>query len=183
MSLTHLKEQLDALSVTAKKIDAQQGKSRTPLFDERLFSCLSHYLAPCVSEAKKRVEELEKEQQSASLSSLRATHLCEKLINQISALQREIATLSLRQQEKYFRPKSGLSMAQLYTSLSQHQEWERRLENSRKKAEDALKYSTSFYEHQKQLIITEQRLSRCREARKKIEANIAYKERKRYEGK
>lgn len=181
MNLTHLKQQLQNMAAEAAEIDNRRAESRTPLFDERLFPRRFRQLSPCVSEAKHLVEQLEKEQASGHLSSIRASHLCEKLINQISALQREIATLSVREQEKRFTPKASISISQLYQNLSQHQDWERRLDDMVRDATGALNNCASYQDqqkHQQQLLATEQRLSRCKAARQKIEAKIDYSERR-----
>lgn len=179
--ITQLKQQLHDISTHAAEIDIRRGDSRTPIFDERLFSRRFHQLTPCVAETQRLVTQLEKSQSSGHLSALQASHLCEKIINQISALQREMATLSVREQEKRFTPKAGISIDQLYQQLAQHQDWERRLQNKVREAEVAVNNCISFQQQQRQqqqLLATEQRLFRCREAREKIEVRIAYKEKK-----
>ena len=177
MSLTHLKEQLNNMSIQAQAIDKQRGESLKPLFDDRLFSCLSRLLSPCVQEAKNVIAQFEEEQKSGRLSSIRAAHLCEKLLNQVAALQREMATLSIREKEKRFAFKHTTSMNQLYQDLAQHQNWERRLEEKLNQIEAFFSYQTTQknqIEIQKHLIVTKERLSRCNKAKQKIESNIAF---------
>ncbi|AUW37792.1 prepilin peptidase [Grimontia hollisae] len=181
MDLTSLKVQLQALANSAADIDRKRGESANPLFDERLFSCLARLLTPCVIEAKSVVDTIEREQANGRLTAMRAEYLCEKLLNQLGALQREIATQSLRQQEKAMAPKYGASISQLYQDLAQHQGWERRLSDMIRDAEARLDTCSSFIEQQqaqKQLLVLEKRLARCKEARQKIEKRISFRERK-----
>lgn len=88
MDLSNLKAQLQTLANQAADIDRRRGESAKPLFDERLFTCLSRLLTPCVMEAQAVVTTLEREHSAGKLSGLRAEHLCEKLLNQIGALQK-----------------------------------------------------------------------------------------------
>ncbi|OEE68027.1 prepilin peptidase [Enterovibrio norvegicus FF-33] len=181
MDLSSLKEQLNALAIQAAEIDRRRGEGIKPLFDERLFRTLSRFLTPCVAEAKSVVDTLEREQSSGRLSPQRAEHLCEKLINQISALQREMATVSIRQKERSFAPRFGTSTGQLYQELAQHQEWERRLADMVRDAELNIAHGNTIAEQQgaqKNLLVAENRLARCRESKKKIEAQIAFREKK-----
>ncbi|MDD1782404.1 primosomal replication protein [Enterovibrio sp. ZSDZ35] len=181
MDLTQLKAELQSLATKAADIDRRRGEGAKPLFDERLFSCLSRLLSPCVAEAKGVVDTLEREKESGRLSNLRAAHLCDKLINQLSALQREVATVSVRAKEKTFVPKTRSSISQLYQDLAQHQDWERRLSDMVRDAESKLGRCETLAEQQaaqKHLLTTEKRLSRCREAKKNIESRIAFREKK-----
>ncbi len=181
MSLTHLKDALHNMSIQAQAIDKRRGESLKPLFDDRLFSCLSRFLCPCIQEAKNLIEQFEKEQKSGRLSSIRASHLCEKLLNQVSALQREMATLSIREKEKRFSFKQTPPLYLLYQDLTQHQNWERRLEEKVRQIEAIFPYQTTQknqIEIQKHLIVTKERLSRCRKAKQKIESNIAFIQKK-----
>lgn len=181
MDLSDLKTQLDTLARQAADIDRKRGESAKPLFDERLFTCLARLLTPCVHESQSVVATIEREQQAGKLTSLRAEHLCEKLLYQLQALQREVATQAVRAQEKSFAPKSGTSISQLYQDLAQHQSWERRLADMVRDAESRLGQCGTIQEQQqvqKQLVVAEGRLARCRDARQKIEARIAFRERK-----
>ncbi|WP_407330901.1 primosomal replication protein PriC [Enterovibrio sp. 27052020O] len=181
MDLTPLKAQLNTLTNQAAEIDKRRGENSKPLFDERLFHCHSRLLTPCVEEAKSVVDSLEQEQSSGRLSPQSAEHLCEKLLNQISALQREIATVSIRQKERSFAPKLGMSTRQLYHELAQHQNWERRLADMVRHAEAdiAQRHTTAEDQQaQKNLLAVQNRLARCRESKKKIEARIAFREKK-----
>lgn len=181
MDLSNLKAQLQTLANQAADIDRRRGESAKPLFDERLFTCLSRLLTPCVMEAQAVVTTLEREHSAGKLSGLRAEHLCEKLLNQIGALQREIATQPLRAQEKALAPKPKASISQLYQDLAQHQGWERRLADMVRDAEARIGQCYTLVEQQQaqhQLLTLEKRLARCREAKQKIESRISFRERK-----
>ena len=96
-------------------------------------------------------------------------------------LQREIATVPIRDKEKYFTPKPPKSINAHYQDLAQHQEWERRLEQMTFDLEQKLNHCMNLSEQQQlqqQLVQTEGRLARCREARLKIENKIHYWEKK-----
>ncbi|PCS22238.1 Primosomal replication protein N prime prime [Candidatus Enterovibrio escicola] len=181
MDLTNLNEQLQALAVHAADIDYQRGETIKPLFDAHLFNCPSRFLMPCVSEARNIVTILVREQQSGRLSTIRAMYLCEKLLNQVSALQREIATLSIRKKEKRFSIKHRISTGQLNQDLVQHQDWELQLDDMVRDAETKLGQCYTLVEQQqaqKQLLTLEKRLYRCQEARQKIETKITLRENK-----
>lgn len=181
MKLNLIKTQLDILCNQAQQIDQSRGENSKPLFDQKLFSCQTRLLLPCAREAQKILETLEQEQKNGHLSAERAEHLCEKLLNQISALKREMATLSIRQQEKRFSSKPNISINQLYQNLAQHQEWERRLENMVFDAQSQIDSSTDPIQRQalqQHMIASENRLARCRKAKYEIEMKITHLEKK-----
>ncbi len=181
MQFNQIKQKLDALLFQAEQLDKKRGESRKPLFDIRLFSCLSHLLSPCVKEAKKTWETVEKEQKQGRLTEAHASHLCEKLINQVSAIQRELATVAIRSKEKRFSFKPSLSKEQLHQKLIQHQEWEKQLKNMVLIAEKNFiqcQKITDRHVLQQHLLATEQRLIRCQKAKSQIEKQIQTLEKK-----
>ncbi|WP_150137217.1 primosomal replication protein [Candidatus Enterovibrio altilux] len=181
MNLSELKKQLYVLGVHAEEIDHQCGQAIQPLFDQQLFGSLFYFLMPCVSEALSVLKTLEREPLDNFLSTERAVYLCEKLMNQISALQREVAILSVKTKKKDSTAKVSMSISQLYHDVAQHQGWEVRLVAMIKDAEEILKHRCSFTELEqakKYLIALEKRLVRCSAARQKIEAEVAYYEKK-----
>ncbi|MFD2180139.1 primosomal replication protein PriC [Veronia pacifica] len=180
-ALSPIKQQLEQMAKHAADIDRKRGEGRRPLFDERLFKCRSKLLTACVNETQSIISTLEKEQQSGKLSAARADHLCETLLNQVSALQREMATLGIREKEKHYAPKTSVSISQLYQDLAQHQGWERRLEDMVRDSETQLSQCDTLKEQQacqKKLLALEKRLSRCREAKARIEGRISFREKK-----
>ncbi len=178
--LAKLQQQLNALAQQAESVDKQRGESYRPLFDQSLFRCLSRYLSPCVNESLELLKTLQNEKQLGRLSSNHAEYLCGKLINQVAAIQREIATITIRRNEKLSANKPSVEIHQLYQNLAQHQNWQRQLEQKIRDAEQKLELNPTASNHReiKQYILTtEKRLDRCKDSTKKIEKQILEKER------
>ena len=169
---------LDQLAQQAAHLDRQRGEHYQPLFDERLFHCLSRLLVPCVEEARKTYQTISREQENGHLTALRAEYLTEQLLAQISAIQREIATQSVRKNEIKHASHYRKPINILYQDLAQHQEWERRLMEMVQEKERALAIAPPFQQQQAQkaLLATEQRLARCQAAKLKLEKQITFRE-------
>ena len=178
MNIEQLSQHLEQMSKQAAILDRQRGEHHVPLFDERLFSCRSRLLTPCVKEAKATLATITREQRENMLTAQRAEYLTERLVAQISAMQREISTTKIRKNEikhsSHFRKPINV----LYQELAQHQEWARRLREMVFEKEQAVAHSPSFNraEAQKALLATEQRLARCEAALLKLENQITYRE-------
>ncbi|PJC87656.1 prepilin peptidase [Vibrio sp. HA2012] len=178
-SFTQLDDKLEQMAQQAAQLDRRRGEHHQPLFDERLFHCLSRLLVPCVAEARKTYTTILREQESGLLTTLRAEYLTEQLLAQISAIQREISTQAVRKTEikhaSHYRKPINL----LYQDLAQHQEWETRLMDMVREKEQILATAPPFQQQQAQkaLIATEQRLERCRAAKLKLEKQITFRER------
>ncbi len=174
-----LKDTLDQLDIQAAQLDRQRGEHHQPLFDERLFRGQSRLLSPCVKEAISTFESITRESQNGLLTSLRAEFLTERLLAQLSAIQRELATTSIRGNEpkhaSYFRKPINT----LYQELAQHQDWERRLKDMVREKEYLVNHASLSEQQsaQKALLATEQRLKRCQAAKLKLENQITYRER------
>lgn len=179
LSFNQLDEKLEQLSRQAAQLDRQRGEHYQPLFDERLFHCLSRLLVPCVEEARSTYKTIIRENESGLLTPLRAEYLTEQLLAQISAIQREISTQSIRKTEIKHSSHYRKPINRLYQDLAQHQEWETRLMDMVREKEQALAAAPHFQqqEAQKALIATEQRLERCRVAKLKLEKQITFRER------
>lgn len=170
---------LEQLSKTAAEIDRRRGEQRLPLFDERLFGCRSRYLIPCINETKATLESIQREEKANILTTQRAEYLTQMLVAQIEAIQREVATQRIRSNEP--RPKGSYKkpISDMYQDLAQHQEWERRLSQMTREQESAVNNCHSFsqqQELQRTLLTTEKRLQRCKEAMKRLEQQITYRE-------
>ncbi|MGR5243965.1 primosomal replication protein [Vibrio sp. PNB23_22_6] len=178
MNINQLSEKLEQMSKQAATLDRQRGEHHVPLFDERLFHCRSRLLVPCVKEANSTLDAIIREQSEGKLTTLRAEYLTERLVAQISAIQREISTTKIRKNEikhsSHFRKPINV----LYQELAQHQEWARRLREMVLEKERAVEIAPSFMrsEAQKALIATEQRLERCQAALLKLENQITHRE-------
>lgn len=179
--LEQLQQLLSQLSLSAAQVDRKRGEASAPLFDEQLFGCRSKLLTPCVNEAQSMLQNILNEYEANQLTQSRAEHICEKLTLQVTALQRELATLTIREQEKQYKVTRYVSIGALYQDLAQHQDWERRLEDMVRDHETKLAQCSTLSQQQqsqKQLLALEKRLTRCREAKRKIEARIAFREKK-----
>ena len=178
MNIKQLSESLEQMSNQAAALDRQRGEHHVPLFDERLFHCRSRLLVPCVKEATATLDSILREQKEEKLTALRAEYLTERLVAQITAIQREISTTKIRKGEikhsSHFRKPINV----LYQELAQHQEWARRLREMVSEKERAVEMAPSFAraEAQKVLLATEQRLQRCEAALLKLENQITHRE-------
>ncbi|KLV09213.1 prepilin peptidase [Photobacterium aquae] len=169
------------LSAQATLVDKTRGEAARPLFDEHLFRSRSKLLAPCVNEIRNEIQALNREQLTGHLLASRTQHVCEKIVAQIQAIQRELATQQIRKNEP--KPRQGWRkpVQQLYQDLAQHQEWERRLADTLRDKEMLLSRTTSPSERQQlqqAVLAYEGRLNRCRAALVKIEKAIGQQERK-----
>ncbi|HDM8224134.1 TPA: primosomal replication protein [Vibrio campbellii] len=178
MNIKQLSESLNQMSNQAAMLDRQRGEHHVPLFDERLFHCRSRFLTPCVKEANATLDAIIREQNEGKLTALRAEYLTERLVAQITAIQREISTTKIRKGEikhsSHFRKPINV----MYQELAQHQEWARRLREMVLEKQIAVEMAPSFAraEAQKVLLTTEQRLERCEAALLKLENQITHRE-------
>lgn len=176
--LDSLQPVLTQLAQHAAALDRQRGEQHQPLFDERLFRCKARLLVPCTEEAQSTFDTIVREEQAKLLTAGRAEYLTERLLSQISAIQRELSTPDIRRQAPRHPHHFRKPINELYQELAQHQEWERRLMEMVRAKEQALATAPSFQQQaaQQALIATEQRLKRCQEAKIKLEKQITYRE-------
>lgn len=140
-----------------------------PRFDNQLFhqrdARLSHYLA----EVEKNFSGLKQEVQKGRQEQV--AFLAERIVTQITALQRELATLILRE-KNITKVKPGTDA---YQTLAEHQDYERRLQEMLRDKESLLFKQTTIdaqQKSQKELATLEGRLMRCRQALRRIEKQI-----------
>ncbi|WP_428776055.1 primosomal replication protein PriC [Vibrio sp.] len=178
--LSQLTARLEQLAQQAAAIDRQRGEQNNPLFDEILFSCRSKLLVPCVDEAKSTCAAISRESDAGMLTAARAEYLTERLLAQISAIQREISTQEIRRREPKQSGYGRKPINQLYQDLAQHQDWERRLQDMVREKELAVEHAAGINKAsaQQALLATEKRLQRCQAAKHRIEKQITYRERK-----
>lgn len=169
--LQALEQQIAALaSVVQPRGDVPIPQAR---FDAALFANHGTRLRDYLAEVQKNFAQLQ-----AAVKDNRAAHvafLAEKLVTQITALQREIATQTLRRNNQ---PKE-VATVDLYHKLAEHQEYERRLISMIEDRENLLGQQTTFAAQKKlqqELAALEGRLARCRQALARIERNIERKE-------
>lgn len=177
--LNQLSNTLAQLASQAELVDHKRGEHYQPLFDEHLFQCKSHLLLPCVHEIQATLTTLINEEQSGKLTTSSAQYLTERLLTQISAIQRELATLNIRHSEAKRNQEFRKPIHRLYQELAQHQNWEYRLMDMVSDKEQML-HSAPLNQQPaayQDLMITKQRLQRCRDAKVKLEKQIAFRER------
>lgn len=177
--LKQLISTLEHLARQAADLDRSRGEHHQALFDERLFHGTARLLVPCVKEAQATLDTLIREQDNGKLTALRAEYLSERLLAQVSAIQRELATQAIRKKEPKHYSHFQKPINVLYQELAQHQDWERRLMEMVRDKQLALNGAPPFAQQQAQqaLLTTEQRLERCRVAKVKLEKQITYRER------
>ncbi|MEI7367640.1 primosomal replication protein [Pectobacterium sp. 1950-15] len=142
-------------------------------FDRQLFSSYGTRLRDYRAEVEQNLHAIK--QLVAEQRTERVAFLAEKLVSQIAALQRELATQSLRRQEQHAAPPPE----DVYHKLAEHQDYERRLLSMIQDRESLLITQTLFSEQQrlqKELAALESRLSRCRQALSRLERQIERRE-------
>jgi len=142
-------------------------------FDQQLFANHGTRLRDYLAEVRKNMAQLSTlvEQQRNE----QVAFMANKLVTQIGALQRELATHNLRKAEvTKVRPQEDL-----YQKLSEHQGYERRLLAMISDRESQLGQQTTLAAQQRmqqELAAIEGRLVRCRQALTRIERNIERQE-------
>ncbi|MBC7004766.1 primosomal replication protein [Photobacterium sp. BZF1] len=169
------------LAHEAASTDRKRGEAPRPLFDEQLFHCRSKLLVPCVNEIRDEIRALNREHKAGKLHPSRTQHVCERIVSQIQAVQRELATQQIRKNEPKRSAGWRKPIHELYQDLAQHQDWERRLAAMQRDKELMIARCTTLAEQQKmqkEVLALEGRLARCRTALAKIEKDISLRERK-----
>lgn len=169
---------LTDISERSKVYDRANGEHHQFLFDHQLFQTQSYTLQPYVKEVQKSFAHLVQEYEAKRLSAARAQYLTERLLAQISAITRELATTQIRKKEPKHWQHNQVSMHQLYQDLSQHIEWERRLKTlvEEQKEKVAQTFGPAQGKAQQALLKAEERLKRCQIAKNKIENRITRRE-------
>ncbi|WP_021022493.1 primosomal replication protein PriC [Salinivibrio costicola] len=176
-----MSQHLEQLANQAAEVDRRRGEARAPLFATTLFHCKGKLLTPCVNEAQGLLAVMQRDHQQGVLTDARATHICDTLLSQITALQRELATQPLRKQEQAKLGPRRQAIGELYQDLAKHQDWERRLADKLRDANASVEMASTpavRQQYQKQVLALEQRLARCTKARERIETTISYREKK-----
>lgn len=171
--LDTLKKQIESLEIRVEPLKDQVfSQSR---FDMQLFSHKSARLGDCQKELHTLYQQL---CHSVSLNHPQQVNfLTEKIVHQIQAISREISTQSLREKEASFSKKK--EHIDLYERLSQHQDYERRLQSMVSEKElyfSGLTNLTQRHQCQKELAVLAGRLYRCRQALLRIEKAIEHQE-------
>jgi primosomal replication protein N'' len=170
--LHSLEQQIENLAQEIEPVahaPAQQAR-----FDVTLFATKGTRLREYLAEVRVNFAQLRQvveENRSAQVA-----FVAERLVSQITALQRELATQNLRKADKQKEQSGG----DYYSKLVEHQQYERRLLAMIQDRESRLGRVETFKEQQhmqKELAALEGRLMRCRQALIKIERSIERQER------
>ncbi|EKN3338166.1 TPA: primosomal replication protein PriC [Yersinia enterocolitica] len=166
-----LESQIEALSAQVgpqANMPSQQAR-----FDLKLFGNHGNRFRDYLLEVHKNMAQLK--QVVAENRTQQVAFLAEKLVAQISALQRELATQKLRKTT----PEPKYNKLDPYHKLAEHQDYERRILAMIQDRESQLGKQNLLTEQQKiqkELAALEGRLMRCRQALIKIERSIDKKE-------
>ncbi|ELI8478034.1 primosomal replication protein [Yersinia enterocolitica] len=166
-----LESQIEALSAQVgpqANMPSQQAR-----FDLKLFGNHGNRFRDYLLEVHKNMAQLK--QVVAENRTQQVAFLAEKLVAQISALQRELATQKLRKTN----PELKYNKLDPYHKLAEHQDYERRILAMIQDRESQLGKQNLLTEQQKiqkELAALEGRLMRCRQALIKIERSIEKKE-------
>lgn len=175
MKTTLLLQQLDArLNQLAHSISPlAERRTRRARFDNQLFYCKSTRLGDYLQEVQQTLAQLK--QCVAGTQPERLSWLAERVVLQTGALQREVATQTLRSQEGVKQSPAE----KLHQKLADHHEFERRLLAMLMERERQLGQQETLLQQQKiqqEMVALEARLQRCRAALKQIEQEIAQRE-------
>lgn len=142
-------------------------------FDIALFSTKGTRLRDYLAEIKNNLRQLN--QEVVQQHPAQVAFIAERLLAQITAMQRELATQTLRKTHQTPERKSHDN----YTKLAETQQFERRLIAMIEDRETTLGQLATFSDQQrvqKELAALEGRLMRCRQALAKIERQIERQE-------
>lgn len=169
--LNALRTRIEELAIAIAPL-AQQRTSQAR-FDRKLFATPSTQLKDYLQEVHVNMDKLQSCVEQARADQV--SFLAEKLVEQIAALQRELATKELRQTEQQ-QPEAE----NFYQKLATHQDYERRLQAMINDRESQHAQQTTLVGQQKlqrEILALEGRLQRCRQALVRIERVIERQER------
>lgn len=123
--------------------DAPASAVMQPRFDDRLFNTRDPRLSHCQSEVENNLQLLS--QAVEKRAQQQVAFLAERIVAQIEALQRELATLPVRERNVF-----NVKVEQdIYQTLARHQDYERRLVAMRRDKESLLSRQTTLSEQQR----------------------------------
>lgn len=166
-----LESQIEALS--AQIAPQANTPSQQARFDLNLFSNHGNRFRDYLQEVRKNMTQLKQVVEENRLQQV--AFLADKLVAQISALQRELATQKIRKSN----PEPRDHQSAPYHKLAEHQDYERRILAMIQDRESQLGQQSLLVEQQKiqkELAALEGRLMRCRQALIRIERSIEKKE-------
>ncbi len=168
--LTTLNDRLDGLAAriaSGKHVKVEQSR-----FDSQLFQTRGSRLEDYLAESRETLQRLSTAADGEHTD--RVAWLAQRLIDQMTALARELATQDLRRQQP-----AAVVPEDYYTKLNEHQDYERRLlamirdrDSLRQSATDSVRQQ----QLQQEIAALEGRLARCRQALVRIERLIERRE-------
>ncbi|KAB8310003.1 prephenate dehydrogenase [Erwinia endophytica] len=165
--LEQLEEKLEELAqAVAPHTDKRTPKAR---FDSQLFHCRSTRLGDYLEEVRHSLTQLK--QSVSAQRTERVAWMAERVVLQMGALQRELATQTLRKGEVH----EVTENVNLYEKLARHQDYERRLRAMIADRESLLAGQQTLAQQQtlqREIAAFEGRLQRCLQALKRIERTI-----------
>lgn len=166
-----LNTRIDELATAIAPL-AQQRTSQAR-FDKKLFTTHSTQLKDYLLEVRANMNKLQYSVEQKRTEQV--AFLAEKLVEQLAALQRELATKELRDGERK-QPETE----NFYQKLATHQDYERRLQAMINDRENQHAQQTTLVGQQKlqrEILALEGRLQRCRQALNRLERIIERQER------
>ncbi|MGK2960296.1 MAG: primosomal replication protein PriC [Candidatus Malihini olakiniferum] len=162
------------LTLLAQEVDSLADKRLAySLFDRQIFQSHGTRLRNYLSEVEQNFQSLRLLVEEDCTE--RVAFMTERLVAQISALQRELSTQALRRQEKI----QVASASDLYQKLAEHQDYERRLNlmihDRESQLGSAVTLSVQQQQLQRELAALEGRLARCRQALTRLERQVEEK--------
>lgn len=169
--LQALEARVDGLAASVEPVALLRASQAR--FDRKLFHTHSTQLKDYLQEAQDNLAQLQLSVSHGKTDQV--AFIAEKLVAQIIALQRELATAHLRKIEPQKKVQENL-----YEKLATHQDYERRLLAMVTDRESQLSQQATLVGQQKlqrELTALEGRLLRCRQALARIEKAIERRER------
>ena len=171
-SLLHvLRTRIEELSVAIAPLSQQRTSQAR--FDRKLFVTHSTQLKDYLLEVQENMDKLQHCVEQARTDQV--AFMAEKLVEQLAALQRELATSELRKKER--QPPEAENF---YQKLATHQDYERRLQAMINDRENQHAVQTTLAGQQKlqrEILALEGRLQRCKQALTRLERIIERQER------
>ena len=184
--LEHMQHQFDIIKQQLSQFKGDKGKwfNHQDLFVSKSFHCQSEELADYTKELEKNIKLL-----SSITSVEHAEYLSQRVQDQFACFRNLLnaqklnskhqnhrkATFQRLQRVKQLSKQVNQSSQELYQELSKLQEYERRLIDMVAEKQQTLhqyKGQKHRQEYQQQVLVTQQRLGRCRQALSKVEEQI-----------
>ncbi|MGL4861470.1 MAG: primosomal replication protein PriC [Enterobacteriaceae bacterium] len=166
--LEKLSQQIAQLATSMTTLTQEESVSRR--FNQQLFHSRGNRLTDYQGEIAANLAQLQR--LVAVGHTEQVAFLADKLVAQLSALQREVATLTLRRQESDSAAAQSVNQHQ---RLVQYRHYEQRLQEMIADREQQLQQSLPFSQQkqqQREIAALYGRLQRCRSALRKLEKEI-----------